>query len=141
MTRAIDAPRHLELRHQDLGEVTAGALATAELASLEHLDLSYNPIADGDLARMLRNPTLQRLRYLSLLGTGANEETAAALAEGTFSELEVLELGDRTSDMAVSTLRHAVLPKLRRMQLRGASTAAIAPLQREGVFVTNAMFA
>lgn len=141
MTRAIDAPRHLELRHQDLGEVTAGALATAELASLEHLDLSYNPIADGDLARMLRNPTLQRLRYLSLLGTGANEETAAALAEGTFSELEVLELGDRTSDMAVSTLRHAVLPKLRRMQLRGASTAAIAPLQREGVFVTNSMFA
>lgn len=142
LLRRCGSLRRLELRHDDLGEQTALALAELPLQRLEHLDLSYNPLSDAALARILTNPTLQHLQVLEALGTGASTELCRAVAEHSdLRSLRVLNLGDEVSDEAVAQLARAELPHIQRIQLRGASQQALEALARPGVFVTSARYA
>ncbi len=134
--------RELVLRHNSLAEETAEALAQLPLRALEVLILSYNQFTDDQLARVLANPSLGALRAFEALGTGASTRTCEALRDhGHLRRLERVNLGDAVSDAGARALAEAELPALTRLQLRGVSDQAIGALAREGVYVTNAMFA
>ncbi len=133
--------RRLVLRHNGLGEQTANVLASMPLRELEHLELSYNPISDDDLGRILANPSLSSLKRFEALGTGASVAVGRAMAEHEhLAELQVVNLGDHVDDEAIGWISRATLPRLRRLQVRGASDAALGQLQSPDLFVTNAMF-
>lgn len=136
----------LELRHNQLSGETLDVLAHADLSQLARLDLSHNPLDDAGLARLLRNPSLTRLRRLSLLGTGAGAQTFESIASASFPQLRVLEVGDDVPDAAAELLVHASLPALERLQLRGASAEVMQRIVDAAdfaphVLATNAMFA
>ncbi len=143
----LGALEQLELTHNELGSVTAAALATADLGRLRSLDLSYNALSDDDLARVVANPRLRALDTLELLGTGAGERTARAIAAAPhLAALRTLNIGDAFGDDATAILAGAAaLRGLRRLQLCGASDDAIAAIKTaldlSRAFVTNARFA
>ncbi len=142
LLRRCQRLRALVLRHNSLAEQTAEALAQLPMQDLQVLELSYNRVSDEQLARALANPSLGALRVLEALGTGASTKTCEALRDHAhLRALERVNLGDEVSDEGARALAEAELPSLRRVQLRGVSAKAIAALDREGVYVTNAMYA
>lgn len=147
LTSLADAPvRSLALLHNQLGPRTSAALGALRWPRLERLELSHNRFTDEDVAQVLANPAFRSLQHFEALGTGASEATAKALAQGSFPDLKVLNLGDAFGDRAAAILASARndaggLPSLKRLQLRGAGDEAMAALERPGVYATNAMFA
>lgn len=129
--------RLLELRGNELGPRTARVLGAADLSGLRQLSLNDNPLSDEDLAHIVRNPTLRSLEVLEMLGTGAGEDTARALAEAEhLTALRVLSAGDHFGDGAAAILGGArALDSVEHLGLAGVSDAALRALQaaREGM--------
>ncbi|MEM9072202.1 MAG: hypothetical protein AAGE52_27090 [Myxococcota bacterium] len=135
------APERIALRHNQLGSRSARALASADLAELEHLDLSHNPLSDEDLAAVLRNPTLKKLVRFEALGTRFGAAAAEALVAGSFSTLEAINAGDDLPNEAAAALLGGTFPKLARLQLVGVSNETIERLRDAGLPAINARFA
>lgn len=142
-----DAPvRRLVLLHNQLGPKTAAVLSESHWPELEVLELSHNGLTDEDIADVLSNPSFQSLVRLEALATGAAEATARALTRTCFPSLHTVNLGDAVGGPAASILEEGMhdeawAPRLKRLQLRGVEDTAMRGLHRDGVYVTNAMFA
>jgi len=132
----------LELLHNELGLASARALGAANLRRLRELHVSHNPLGDEGLAAILENPTLRALEVFEAFGCGVGVETGRVLARAShLQKLRILQLGENPSDETAEAMAAASLPALRRLQLVGASQAAVERLAQtqafNDCFVTN----
>ena len=103
----------------------------APLSRLRELRLSHDRLGDAGIAAVLSNPSLKSLQVFEAFHCGVGLEAARAIAHNPhLRSLRILQLGGKPGDEAVAAFAHVTLPSLRRLQLVGASEAAVEKLRQ-----------